>query len=112
MFEDPLCSLSKSLGIHGVDTTRPHGHARVCAYICARPCGHAGVLTDACARPRGRECFTPGNFITDAIVCPSHGRPSGHRLTVRLSVRYRLRNNPGIEGNHLNYLPSSFPLKI
>jgi hypothetical protein len=25
MFEDPLCSLSKSLGIHGVDAARPSG---------------------------------------------------------------------------------------
>jgi hypothetical protein len=34
--------------------------------------------------------FTPGNFITDAIVHPSLGRPSGHRP----SVRYRPRDNP------------------
>jgi hypothetical protein len=25
MFEDPLCSLSKSLGIHGVNIARPRG---------------------------------------------------------------------------------------
>jgi hypothetical protein len=44
-------------------------------------------LTCASARihsyPRGRECFTPGNFITNATVRPSHGRPSGYRPTVR-----------------------------
>jgi hypothetical protein len=27
--------------------------------------------------------LSPGNFIMDATVRPSHGRPSGHRLTVR-----------------------------
>jgi hypothetical protein len=46
------------------------------------------------ARPRGHECFTPGNFKKDAIVRPSHGRPRGHRPTVRTSVRYRPRDNP------------------
>jgi hypothetical protein len=30
--------------------------------------------------------FTPCNFITDATVHPSHGRPSGHRPSVRPSV--------------------------
>jgi hypothetical protein len=34
-------------------------------------------------RPRERQCFTPGNFIMDATVCPSHGRPCGHRPTFR-----------------------------
>jgi hypothetical protein len=62
MFEDPLCSLFKSLGIHGMDA----------------------------ARPRGRECFTPGNFITDTTVRPSHGRPSGHRPTVHPSAIVRV----------------------
>jgi Zn-dependent alcohol dehydrogenase len=28
-----------------------------------------------------------GNFITNAIVHPNHGRPNGHRPTVRPSVR-------------------------
>jgi hypothetical protein len=40
-----------------------------------------------------------GNFITDAIVRPSHGRLSGHGPTVHLSVhpfvRYRPHDNPG-----------------
>jgi hypothetical protein len=66
MFEDPLCRVSKSLGIHGVNT----------------------------ARPRGRKRFTLGNFISDATMRPSHGRPSGHRPTVRPSVCYRPRDNP------------------
>jgi hypothetical protein len=30
----------------------------------------------------------------DATVRPSHGQLSGHRSTVRLSVRYRPRDNP------------------
>jgi hypothetical protein len=38
-----------------------------------------------------------GNFITDATVRPSHGRLNGHRPTVRPSVRYRPRDNPGLE---------------
>jgi hypothetical protein len=33
----------------------------------------------------------PGNFKKDATVRPSHGRPRGHRPT----VRYRPRDNPG-----------------
>jgi hypothetical protein len=41
----------------------------------------------------------PGNFITDATVCPSHGQSNGHRPSVRpsiyLFVRHRLRDNPG-----------------
>jgi hypothetical protein len=37
--------------------------------------------------PRGRECFIPSNFKKDSTVHPSHGRPCGHRLTVRLTVR-------------------------
>jgi hypothetical protein len=30
--------------------------------------------------------LSPGNFITDAIVRPSHRRPNGHRPIVRPSV--------------------------
>jgi hypothetical protein len=75
------------------------------------------VHTDATARPRrasegvqwegeGKEMtssmrmqgsvyadaslFTTGNFITDAIVRPSHGRPSGHRPSVHPSVIVRV----------------------
>ena len=45
MFEDPLYSLSKSLGIHGVDT--------------AHPLGYIGASTWTCSRPRRCERFTP-----------------------------------------------------
>jgi hypothetical protein len=69
MFEDLLCSLSKSFGIHGVDAARLHG--RTC------------VRTDVPIYPRG-------NFITDATVRPSHGQPSGHRPTVRPSSIVRV----------------------
>jgi hypothetical protein len=79
---------------------RPHGLARVRANAVkssrthwrphehmARPRGHAHVRVDASVLP-------PGNFIMDATVRPSHGRPSGHRPSVRPSVRYRPRDNP------------------
>jgi hypothetical protein len=69
LFEDPLCSLSKSLGIHGVDAARPRGR-------CPSARMHSRVHADARVLPLG-------NFITDATVRPSHGRPSGHRPTVR-----------------------------
>jgi hypothetical protein len=52
------------------------------------------VRTDAVMRSHGgigtcsrTQCFTPGNFKTVARVRPSHGRPCGHRPTVRPSVR-------------------------
>jgi hypothetical protein len=48
-------------------------------------------------RPRGRQYFTPCNFITDATVRPSHGRPCGHRPTIRSFVRYRPHDNPDKE---------------
>jgi hypothetical protein len=51
------------------------------------PRGQARVRADA-------SFLSPGNFITDAIVHLSHGRPSGHRPTLRPFVRYRLRDNP------------------
>jgi hypothetical protein len=47
------------------------------------------VRADACSRPRGRGCFTPGNFKKDATMCPSHGRPRGHRPIVRPSVHLK-----------------------
>jgi hypothetical protein len=53
---------------------------RVRADAGIRPRGHACVHTDVSVLP-------PGNFKTDATVCPSHGRLSGHRPTVRPSVR-------------------------
>jgi hypothetical protein len=57
------------------------------------PRGRAYVRTDAGARPRRQvgvyadaSRFIPGNFIMDATVRPSHGRPSGHRPIVRPSA--------------------------
>jgi hypothetical protein len=35
----------------------------------------------------GRADLSRDNFITDAIVRPGYGQPSGHHLTVRPSVR-------------------------
>jgi hypothetical protein len=52
------------------------------------------VRRDAGVHPRGRECFIPGNFITDATMHLSHGRPSGHRPIVRPSVRPFVRYRP------------------
>jgi hypothetical protein len=52
------------------------------------------VRMDVSARPRRRECFIPGNFRKEATVRPSHGRPRGHRPTVRPSVRKLPRDNP------------------
>jgi hypothetical protein len=79
------------------------------------------VRVDVGVRPRGRvfafaqtqvsaqtlgcvradaSVLSPGYFITDAIVRPSHGRPSGHCLIVRPSIRpsdrYRPRDHPGL----------------
>jgi hypothetical protein len=60
---------------------------RVGADAGVRPRGYASVRTDA-------SVLSPGNFITDATVRPSHGRPSGHRPIVRPSICYRPRDNP------------------
>jgi hypothetical protein len=65
--------------------------------------GTRPVRADVGMRPRERKCFSPGNFITDATVRPS---PSGLAAIVRssvcpsvcLSVRYRPRDNPGLNG--------------
>jgi hypothetical protein len=65
-----------------------------------RNCPRGCVFGSAGVRPRGRalsgrtlgcvrtdaSVLFPGNFIMDAIVRPSHGRLSGHRLIVRPSV--------------------------
>jgi hypothetical protein len=48
-----------------------------------RPCGHCRVRADA-------SVLFSCNFITDATVRPSHGRPSGHRPTVRSSAILRV----------------------
>jgi hypothetical protein len=42
------------------------------------------------AGPHGRADLPPSNFITDATMRPRHGRPSGHRPTVRSFVRPQL----------------------
>jgi hypothetical protein len=69
------------------------------------PRGHARVRTDA-------SVLYPGNFITDATVRRSHGRPSGHHLSVYLSVRpsvrYRPRDSPTTHVEVRNVKPISF----
>jgi hypothetical protein len=82
--------------------------------LCPRGRRGASVRTRSC--PRGRKCiradalvsastsvrmqgrvradasrFIPGNFITDATVRTSHGRPNGHRPSVRPSERPSVR---------------------
>jgi hypothetical protein len=57
--------------------------------------GRGGEGGNKCVRADA-SVLPPGNFITDATVRPSHGRPSGHRPIVRPSVRYRPRDNPGV----------------
>jgi hypothetical protein len=49
---------------------------------------HARIRTDA-------HCFTPGNFKKNATVRPSHGRPRGHRPTVRPSENVRVTTLAG-----------------
>jgi hypothetical protein len=58
----------------------PRGHMVASAWTRLCPRGPKCVCADASVLP-------PGNFITDATVRLSHGRPSGHRPTVRSSVR-------------------------
>jgi hypothetical protein len=53
----------------------------------------ASARTLGCVRVDA-SVLPPGNFITEATVRPSHGRPSGHRPVVRPSVRYRPRDYP------------------
>jgi hypothetical protein len=53
-----------------------------------------GVRVDAARVHANASVLSPGNFITDATVRPSHGRLSGHRPTVRPFVHYRLRDKP------------------
>jgi hypothetical protein len=62
-----------------------------CGRWVASPRTYRGVRADT-------SILSPGNFITDATVRPSHGRPSGHHPTVRPSVRYGLCDNPGLWG--------------
>jgi hypothetical protein len=74
MFEDPLCSPLASMA-----WTLP---VRADASASVRT--HVRVRADASVLP-------PGNFKKDTTVRPSHGRPRGHRLTVRPSVRPSVR---------------------
>jgi hypothetical protein len=74
MFEDPLSS--------------PLPWPGRCPSASART--HARVRADASVLP-------PGNFKKDATVRLSHGRPRGHRPTVRPSVHYRPLDNPANE---------------
>ena len=80
MFEDPLYSFPNSivrtLPVYADGCLRTHG------------CVHANVLI-----------YPLCNFITDAIVRLSHGRPSGHRPHRRPSVFFRLLDNPMMEGS-------------
>jgi hypothetical protein len=55
-------------------------HGRICLDKLVSAWTHRGVRADT-------SVLSPSNFITDATVRPSHGRPSGHHLTVSLSVR-------------------------
>jgi hypothetical protein len=61
--------------------------------------GGEGMSASASCVCTYASVLSPGNFITNAIVCPSHGRPSGHRPTIRSSVcpfiRYCPHDNPG-----------------
>jgi hypothetical protein len=56
-----------------------------------------GEVWNECVRADA-SVLSPGNFITDATVRLSHGRPSAHRPivcpSVRPSIRYRPRDNP------------------
>jgi hypothetical protein len=47
------------------------------------------IRADASASARTRVVY-PGNFQKDATVRPSHGRPRGHRPTVRPFVIVRV----------------------
>jgi hypothetical protein len=38
--------------------------------------------------------LSPGNVITNATVCPSHRRPSGHHLSICPSVIVRVTTLP------------------
>jgi hypothetical protein len=63
--------------------THCRGCSRVRADASASARAHCRVRADASVLP-------PGNFKMDATVRPSHGRPHGHRPTVRPSVIIRV----------------------
>jgi hypothetical protein len=71
----------------------------------------ASARTPMSARTLGRvrvdaSVLSLGNFITDATVRPSHGRPSGHCPSIRPSVRYHPRDNPVPRRIHYVQTPS------
>jgi hypothetical protein len=81
--------------------SRPHGRESVRTVAClsarSRPRGCAYVRTNVSPFARTHGCvradasvLPPCNFIMDATVRLSHGRPSGHRPTVRPSVIVRV----------------------
>jgi hypothetical protein len=57
-----------------------HADARVCLR------GRAMSARTCCCIRADASVLSPGNFITDATVRPSHERPSGHRPIIRPSV--------------------------
>jgi hypothetical protein len=66
---------------------RPHGHRPIVRpSVRKRPRDNPGPRRRAHVRADA-PCFTPGNFKKDATVSPSHGRPRGHRPSVRPCVR-------------------------
>jgi hypothetical protein len=76
---------------------RPRGRwiASVRTHLVCADTAH--VRADAGVHPHGHARFRadasvlfPCNFITDALVRPSHGRLSGHHPTVRPSVIVRV----------------------
>jgi hypothetical protein len=73
---------ARTLGRVRTDTPCLRGRVSASAWMLGCVRTDATVHADAKIRPRGRECLPPGNFITDATVCPSHGLPSGHRPSV------------------------------
>jgi hypothetical protein len=52
--------------------------------------GNECVRADAAGVRSDASVLSPGNFITDATLRPSHRRPNGHRSIVRPSVIVRV----------------------
>jgi hypothetical protein len=69
--------------------------------------GNKCVRADASCVRTDASVLPPSNFITDATVRLSHGRPSGHRPIVRPSVCYRPHDNPDSSGiEYLTFTPT------
>jgi hypothetical protein len=75
-------------------------HGRVRANVWAHPHGWARVREDVSIYPLD-------NFITDAIVRLSYGRPSGHRPCRHPSTLVRPLDNPVVEGSSSSSSSSS-----